>query len=284
MAKLTPRLNRSQISARNQSEAVMRSVLRTYAKVANQRLRQLEKDNLHDTSSAYRQIKSYWEDDRSFMDTTKGRVNKKTGIREGAGLIKFKTNFRGMNKEQLRQELLELDTFLFRAKTSTSAGVKSHYEKIKESIGKQNKDDSKSQAVMDFFNNMSMKEFSQFWEYTNMSQLIKAYGSDTMVELIEAGKDKEFNLAKMNELFADILNDENKKIPITDLIDFVRKSAKGKSNKRASKMLHHKADILSKKGPSLREDQPMSDFMNPPVLDDNPILTVDNPMEDIPFE
>lgn len=271
MAKLTPRLNRSQISARNQSEAVMRSVLRTYAKTANQRLRQLEKDNLHDTSSAYRQIKSYWEDDRSFMDTTSN------------GEIKFKTNFRGMNKEQLRQELLELDTFLFRAKTSTSAGVKSHYEKIKESIGKQNENDSKSQAVMDFFNNMSMKEFSQFWEYTNMSQIIKAYGSEVMVELITAGKDKEFNLAKMDELFADILNDKNKQIPITDLIDFVRKSAKGKSNKRASKMLHHKADLLSNRGPSLRADQDISEFMNPPVLDDNPILTTDNPIEDIPF-
>lgn len=282
MAKLTPRLNRSQISARNQSEAVMRSVLRTYAKVANQRLRQLESDNLSSSSPAYRQIKSYWEDERSFMDTTKGSIVR--GKKTAAGLMKFRTNTKGMNKEQLRQELLELDTFLFRAKTSTSAGTKSHYEKIKESIGKQNENDSKSQAVMDFFNNMSMKEFSQFWEYTNMSQIIKAYGSDVMVELITAGKDKEFNLAKMDELFADILNDENKKIPVTDLIDFVRKSAKGKSNKRASKMLHHKADLLSNKGPSLRADQVMSDFMNPPVLDDNPILTVDNPIEDIPFE
>lgn len=281
MAKLTPRLNRSQISARNQSEVVMRSVLRTYAKVANQRLRQLESDNLSSSSPAYRQIKSYWEDERSFMDTTKGNIVR--GKKTAAGLMKFRTNTKGMNKEQLRQELLELDTFLFRAKTSTSAGVKSHYEKIKESIGKQNENDSKSQAVMDFFNNMSMKEFSQFWEYTNMSQLIKAYGSDVMVELITAGKDREFNLSKMNELFADILNDENKKIPITDLIDFVRKSAKGKSNKRASKMLHHKADLLSNKGPSLRADQDMSEFMNPPVLEDNPVLTVDNPMEDIPF-
>ena len=281
MDKLKPRLNRSQISARNQSEAVMRSVLRTYAKAANQRLRQLESDNLSSSSPAYRQIKSYWEDERSFMDTTKGNIvrRKKTV----AGLMKFRTNTKGMTKEQLRQELLELDTFLFRAKTSTSAGTKSHYEKIKESIGKQNENDSKSQAVMDFFNNMSMKEFSQFWEYTNMSQIIKAYGSDVMVELITAGKDKEFNLAKMDELFADILNDENKKIPITDLIDFVRKSAKGKSNKRASKMLHHKADLLSNRGPSLRADQDMSEFMNPPVLDDNPILTTDNPIEDIPF-
>lgn len=281
MTKLTPRLNRSQISARNQSEAVMRSVLRTYAKAANQRLRQLESDNLSSSSPAYRQIKSYWEDERSFMDTTKGSIVR--GKKTAAGLMKFRTNTKGMNKEQLRQELLELDTFLFRAKTSTSAGTKSHYEKIKESIGKQNESDSKSQAVMDYFNNMSMKEFSQFWEYTNMSQLIKAYGSDTMVQLISAGEDKKFNLARMDELFSNILNEENKQIPIMDLIDFVKTSSKSKANKRAIKKLHHKADLLSNRGPSLRADQDMSEFMNPPVLDDNPILTVDNPMEDIPF-
>ena len=280
MAKLTPRLNRSQISARNQSEAVMRSVLRTYAKTANQRLRQLESDNLSSTSPAYRQIKSYWEDDRSFMDTTKGSIVR--GKKTAAGLMKFRTNTKGMTKEQLRQELLELDTFLFRAKTSTSAGTKSHYEKIKESIGKQNESDSKSQAVMDYFNNMSMKEFSEFWEYTNMSQLIKAYGSDTMVQLITAGEDKKFNLARMDELFSNILNEENKQIPIMDLIDFVKTSSKSKANKRAIKKLHHKAELLSNR-PSLRADQDMSEFMNPPVLDDNPILTVDNPMEDIPF-
>ena len=91
-SKLTPRLNRKQITARNQSEEIMRSVIRTYAKTANQRLRQLESDNLHETSPAYRQIRSFFNDDRGFMDTTK------------SGEMKFKTNLRGMTKEELRKE------------------------------------------------------------------------------------------------------------------------------------------------------------------------------------
>lgn len=253
MDKLTPRLNRKQITARNQSEEVMRSVIRTYAKTANQRLRQLESDNLHETSPAYRQIRSFFNDDRGFMDTTK------------SGEMKFKTNLRGMTKEELRKELLELDTFLFRAKTSTSAGTKSHYEKIKESIGRQNEDKSKSSEVMDFFNKMNMDEFSDFWSYKNMSQMFKIYGSDTVIQLISEGEEKKFDLGRMNELFMDILNEGTEALPIDDIKDFVRRSSKSKANKRAKKWLHNIAGA--------DKDNPKEE--------DNPILTVDtNPMEE----
>ena len=252
-SKLTPRLNRKQITARNQSEEIMRSVIRTYAKTANQRLRQLESDNLHETSPAYRQIRSFFNDDRGFMDTTK------------SGEMKFKTNLRGMTKEELRKELLELDTFLFRAKTSTSAGTKSHYEKIKESIGKQNESGSKSSEVMDYFNKMNMDEFSDFWSYKNMSQMFKIYGSDTVIQLISEGEGKQFDLDRMNELFTDILNEGTEALPIDDIKEFVKRSSKSKANKRAKKWLHNIA----------------GDDKDNPKEEDNPILTVDNnPMEE----
>jgi hypothetical protein len=191
------------------------------------------------------------------MDTTK------------AGEMKFKTNLRGMTKEELRKELLELDTFLFRAKTSTSAGTKSHYEKIKESIGSQNESGSKSSEVMDFFNRMNMDEFSDFWSYKNMSQMFKIYGSDTVIQLISEGEGKKFDLDRMNELFTDILNESTEALPIDDIKDFVKKSSKSKANKRAKKWLHNIAG---------------NDKDNPKE-EDNPILTVDNnPMEeDNPF-
>lgn len=252
-SKLTPRLNRKQITARNQSEEVMRSVIRTYAKTANQRLRQLESDNLHERSAIYKYIRSYFNDNRGFMDTTKH------------GEMKFKTNLRGMTKEELRKELLELDTFLFRSKTSTSAGVKSHYEKIKESIGTQKTDNSKSQEVMDYFNKMSMDEFSDFWDYKNMSQMFKIYGSDTVIQLISEGEEKKFDLGRMNELFTDILNEGTEALPIDDIKEFVKRSSKSKANKRAKKWLHNIA----------------GDDKDNPKEDDNPILTVDNnPMEE----
>lgn len=251
--KLTPRLNRKQITARNQSEEVMRSVIRTYAKTANQRLRQLESDNLHETSPAYRQIRSFFNDDRGFMDTTK------------SGEMKFKTNLRGMTKEDLRKELLELDTFLFRAKTSTSAGTKSHYEKIKESIGRQNEDGSKSSEVMDFFNKMSMDEFSDFWSYKNMSQMFKIYGSDTVIQLISEGEEKKFDLGRMNELFTDILNEGTEALPIDEIKEFVKRSSKSKANKRAKKWLHNIAEPT--------EVEPESDFLTL----DNDVMEEDNP-------
>ena len=266
-SKLTPRLNRKQITARNQSEEIMRSVIRTYAKTANQRLRQLESDNLHETSPAYRQIRSYFNDNRSFMEATKGSIVR--GKKTEAGLMKFRTNTKGMTKEELRKELLELDTFLFRAKTSTSAGTKSHYEKIKESIGRQNESGSKSSEMMDFFNKMDMDEFSDFWSYKNMSQMFKIYGSDTVIQLISEGEEKKFDLGRMNELFTDILNEGTEALPIDDIKDFVRRSSKSKANKRAKKWLHNIAG---------------NDKDNPKE-EDNPILTVDNnPMEeDNPF-
>lgn len=255
-SKLTPRLTRHQISARNQSEEVMRSTLRTYAKTANQRLRQLESDNLHESSPAYRQIRSFYHDNRSFMSSTK------------SGEMKFRTSFKGMTKDQLRQELLELDTFLFRAKTSTSSGTKSHYEKIKESIGRQNDNSTKSQEVMDYFNNMDMEEFTDFWSYKNMSKMFKIYGSDTVIQLISSGDDRDFDLSRMNELFSDILNERTEEVPIDDLKEFVKRSSKGKSNKRAKKWLHNVAS---------------PDFENEQRV--NPVLTVDNNVmeEDNPF-
>lgn len=266
-SKLIPRLDRKQITARNQSEEIMRSVIRTYAKTANQRLRQLESDNLHEKSAIYKYIRSYFNDNRSFMDVTKGNIVR--GKKTAAGLMKFRTNTKGMTKEELRKELLELDTFLFRSKTSTSAGVKSHYEKIKESIGTQKSDKSKSQEVMDYFNKMSMDEFSDFWEYKNMSLMFKIYGSDTVIQLISEGEEKKFDLGRMNELFTDILNEGTEALPIDDIKEFVKRSSKSKANKRAKKWLHNIA----------------GDDKDNPKEDDNPILTVDtNPMEeDNPF-
>lgn len=260
-SKLTPCLGRKQISARNQSEAVMRSVLRTYAKTANQRLRELEKTGFHEGSAAYRQIRDFWHDNRSFMDTTK------------SGEIKFRTNTRGMTKEQLRQELLELDTFLFRAKTSTVKGTQEHYKKIKESIGTQKEDRPKSQELMDFFNNMSMKEFTQFWGNVNIKQMIKAYGSEVVMEMITEAQDKGLNMGRLDELFNQILNEDVKELPIKQIKEFIRRSSKTGENKRARKWLSHVAESL---------EEPSEMLSTNPADYDNDFLSVD-PIEDIPF-
>ena len=202
---LTPRLSRAQISARNQHEEVLKSVLRTYAKTANQRLRELEKQGLSGSSAAYHAISEFYNDNREFMTTTK------------SGELKFKTDTRHRTKEQLRRELMELDTFLFRAKTSTTKGVKAHYEKIKVSIGVQNTNDTKTQAVMDFFNDMDMDEFTQFWEVHNYHQLFKIYGSDSVIEMIAYANKRGISDEKMEDFYVALLNGETKDQPLKEL-------------------------------------------------------------------
>lgn len=204
-------MSRRSIAHRNTSEDKLRKLVSDYAKAANKRLRNLEKANVQNASAAYRQIRTYSRDSRSFMGTTKN------------GEFKFRTDVKKMDRETLQREAMELDTFLFRARTSTVRGVKEQYKKIKDSIGRQDINDTKTQRVMDYFNNMSMEEFNEFWENQSMSVMIEMYGSDEVVKLIQEGEDKGIDLEKMNELFTNIINNKAKTKAITDLENAIRK-------------------------------------------------------------
>lgn len=204
-------MSRRSISQRNIGEDKLRTLVSDYAKAANKRLRNLEKAKVENASAAYRQIRTYSRDKRDFMGTTK------------KGEFKFRTDVKKMDRETLQREAMELDTFLFRARTSTVRGVKDQYKKIKESIGRQDINDTKTQRVMDYFNDMSMEEFNEFWENQSMSVMIEMYGSDEVVKLIQEGEDKGIDLEKMNELFTNMLNKKAKTHAITDLENMIRK-------------------------------------------------------------
>ena len=154
-------MSRRSISQRNISEDKLRKLVSNYAKTANKRLRNLEKAKVENASAAYRQIRTYSRDKRTFMGTTK------------KGEFKFRTDVKKMDRETLQREAMELDTFLFRARTSTVRGVKDQYKKIKEAIGRQDINDTKTQRVMDYFNDMSMEEFNEFWENQSMSVMAR---------------------------------------------------------------------------------------------------------------
>ena len=180
------------------SDEEIRQAIRSYAKTANQRLRELEKQGLAQSSNAWRQAKEFADADRTFMDVT------------GAGEIKFRTNLRKMNRTELQQELNELYTFVFRAKTSTVKGTREHYKKIKSYWNSDRAREDKRKEVREFFAGMSMEEFSEFWDYKSMALMIKRYGSDTVIQLIETSKDNpDLDMDRLDEVFADILN-ENK--------------------------------------------------------------------------
>lgn len=215
-------MSRRAIGQPNVSEKKLRELVSSYAKAANKRLRNLEKAGVDNASAAYRQIRTYSRDNREFMGTTKN------------GEFKFRTDVRKMDKRTLMKEAMELDTFLFRAKTSTVRGVKEHYERIKASIGRQNINDTKTKRVMDYFNNMSMEEFNEFWENQSMTVMIEMYGSDEVIKLIKEGEDKGIDLEKMDELFTNIINKKSKARAITDLENMIRKDMQVEMAKRQS--------------------------------------------------
>lgn len=119
------------------TEKELKAGIQSLAKVANQRLRQLEKSNKATSSPAYKYI------ERMAFDASKTKgtgADKYSFIGETKwGEIKFNTATTKMNQSQLRQEFSFLQRFL-NTKTSTVSGVKKNiekgYEKFKEQYEK----------------------------------------------------------------------------------------------------------------------------------------------------
>ena len=121
----------------NLTKKELKAGIQSLAKVANQRLRQLEKSNKATSSPAYKYI------ERMAFDASKTKgtgADKYSFIGETKwGEIKFNTATTKMNQSQLRQEFSFLQRFL-NTKTSTVTGVKKNiekgYEKFKEQYEK----------------------------------------------------------------------------------------------------------------------------------------------------
>lgn len=200
----------------------LRKIVSSYAKTANKRLRNLEGQGLQDASAAYRHIRSFAYDHREFMGTTKNNE------------FKFRTDVNKMDKDTLRREAMELDTFLFRSKTSTVRGVRSMYSKIFKSL----KDSvllsastlktgsEKTQRVADYFSKMSLTEFAEFWQNQNVKLAMDMYGSDFVVGLIDTGEENNLDLEKMNEILSEYINDQHKDEPLMKLQDMIEHDIK----------------------------------------------------------
>ena len=108
------------------TEKELKAGIQSLAKVANQRLRQLEKSNKASSSPAYKYIERLAFD----ASKTKGTGSEKYSFigETKWGEIKFNTATAKMNQSQLRQEFSFLQRFL-NTKTSTVTGVKKNIEK-----------------------------------------------------------------------------------------------------------------------------------------------------------
>lgn len=207
----------------------LKKIVSNYAKTANKRLRNLEKEGLQDASAAYRHIRSFSSDKREFMGTTKNNE------------FKFRTDVNKMDKDTLRKEAMELDTFLFRSKTSTVRGVKDMYGRIFQSLkdsvllsastykpGSVNArtGSEKTKAVADYFSKMSLKDFTEFWQNQNVKLAVDMYGSDFIVGIIETGDSNNLNLEKMDEILAEYVNDQHKDEPLLKLREAIEHDIK----------------------------------------------------------
>ena len=105
--------------------------LEKMAKLANQRLRQLEKSGAADISSAYRELKLRAYDRREGMTITKTYVDKKTGQVKG-GNIAFRRDFSKMTTAELGEVTEALEEFMSYKTTTVRAARKAMEQSFEE--------------------------------------------------------------------------------------------------------------------------------------------------------
>lgn len=203
MRKSQPTLSPQQISSPTISIEKLQKALEVEAKKANTRLRAIEKAGKTKPSKAYKAIRTFAKDNRQFIKKDK------------TGNIRFNRGIKGRSREDIQEELQHLYTFNYRAKTSTISGINKTQSYIKLQTQRQNATGTKSQAVMDFFGNMSQDDFDDFWDNENIKRIYDLFGSDETIEIIETAKGNKHigkDLELLDMAINDIINNSEKSI------------------------------------------------------------------------
>ena len=177
------------------TKSAMQNLIAEKTKRANRRLRDLERSGITSSSNAYRYIErlAYDDDDKNIISFT------------STGKIKFRTDTKKMSEKELKQQLSYLDNFLS-AKTSTVGGVKRKYKKAYETFSK-NENNIK----------LSFDEFIDEYDYQELVNYQKIYGSSAMQELVsnydvETAKDIAEKVLKRIEKRGEVSLEEIEKI------------------------------------------------------------------------
>lgn len=164
------------------------SWLGTASKRANQRLRQLEKDSLATSSTAYDTIKKYEVDHSTSMAKTRH------------GETKFKTSFRGRTIQDLRRQAKDVLGFL-NTKTSTSKGVRAKFQKQLDSYNERMKkfweQDGKDPSK---FKPASMEVYSYIWKSELAKKIHSMFESDVALEIYQLGYDSGLSTAQIDDI------------------------------------------------------------------------------------
>ena len=192
------------------TEKELKAGIQSLAKVANQRLRQLEKSNKATSSPAYKYIerlafdasktKGTGDDKYSFIGETKW------------GEIKFNTATTKMSQSQLRQEFSFLQRFL-NTKTSTVTGVKKNiekgYEKFKEQYEKAT-GSTLGEGSIELWGDALFKHFAEI------------YGSDEAENLMQQIDSNDLSRSEVHDILRKSgfsLNTGYDEIPLSTIYD-----------------------------------------------------------------
>lgn len=192
------------------TEKELKAGIQSLAKVANQRLRQLEKSNKATSSPAYKYI------ERVAFDASKTKgtgADKYSFIGETKwGEIKFNTATTKMNQSQLRQEFSFLQRFL-NTKTSTVTGVKKNiekgYEKFKEQYEKAT-GGTLGEGSIELWGDALFKHFSEI------------YGSDEAENLMQQIDSANLSISEVHEILRKsgfILNSGYDEVPLSTIYE-----------------------------------------------------------------
>ena len=188
--------------AKKYSDKQLAKIIDQYSQVANARLRKIEAKQLQGSSPAYQAIKTMAHDKRAGV--TKSIRFKKAG---------------NQSREQRIEELYQLHQFLFRAKTSKVVDIENTNERRAKATLKAAKSLNKSFAT-DLEEKLSgdaetrdttLRNIGQFFNNENIRQLIDAYGSDTVLEMIEAlyGEADEVGLDSFEKLLNKMASEDD---------------------------------------------------------------------------
>ena len=192
------------------TEKELKAGIQSLAKVANQRLRQLEKSNKATSSPAYKYV------ERLAFDATKTKgtgADKYVFIGETKwGEIKFNTKTTKMNQSQLRQEFSFLQRFL-NTKTSTVTGVKKN---IEESLNKF-KEQYEKQTGSPISNDVA-----SIWSDSLFKHFAEIYGSDEAENFMQQIDSAHLSISEVHDILRKSgfsLNTGYDEIPLSTIYD-----------------------------------------------------------------
>ena len=148
------------------TEGQLKEYIHTVGKAANQRLRELEKQGLQNSSAAYRYIQKIHKMEDYATSTT------------GAGQIKFNLRVRGRSFDELRHMVATIDDFM-KVKSSTTGGVKVIYSDMAETF---------QENYGDRFTRDTYAKFTEALSYTLFRNFEKIYGSQLAISFFESGR------------------------------------------------------------------------------------------------